>query len=95
MEHTLGPWEIEHNGRAVTQGCSANGDVLLTMAADSPSREANARLIAAAPDLLEALAGIAGDIEGYIALEWDDSKEAWQALANRARVTIAKATPTP
>lgn len=58
-----------------------------TLSFDTPTREANARLIAAAPDLLEALEEILG--HNYIAFveEGPISDDEWK----RAKAAIAKA----
>lgn len=61
MTHTPGPWRIETGGGSDPtshvyaddpNGCAADGD--LVTIADLIENEANARLIAAAPDLLAA-----------------------------------------
>ena len=56
MSHTPGPWRVESDGTTVAMGGQA---VIVAPAPDGATREtekANARLIAAAPDLLEAVA---------------------------------------
>jgi len=56
-KHTLGPWKI-------TKGASnelieqQDGPLICFAASNNPDTRANARLIAAAPDLLEALLAI-------------------------------------
>ena len=57
MKHTPGPWTItpEHEDAIDIYG---GGMVIHSIVADHPEHEANARLIAASPDLLEALEGI-------------------------------------
>lgn len=89
-KHTPGPWEVrERDGvlsiHAPGNTCPAqiNGDPSYL-----PEIRLNARLIAAAPDLLEALQAVMASCgaEGrYSALELHDA-------ANRARAAIAKAT---
>lgn len=97
IKHTPGPWNYDrsgyslyvNSGRELVTALSMDGKRLETS-------EANARLIAAAPDLLEALK------EATSALEWR-----WERVANRAapvhetaiqeaynqaRAAIAKAT---
>lgn len=53
-KHTPGPWEVYHNGKCVG---AEDGHILTTEVEGNGAEEAkaNARLIAAAPDLLEAL----------------------------------------
>ncbi len=57
-EHTPGPWELIHFGGPQI-GHKASGDAVCTMWGDENDPadpfHANARLIAAAPDILEAL----------------------------------------
>lgn len=86
-KHTPGPWWVDDNG-CVAAG---HGDTYETIAimhdwqGDS-EREANARLIAAAPELLEALRAVLDEI---------DENECGQSLSVRigkARAAIAKAT---
>ena len=67
MTRTPGPWRIEPavpgeaSGVHVFAGCATDGD--LVTIADFIENEANARLIAAAPDLLDALRAFCGDYE--------------------------------
>ena len=54
--HTPGPWQVagpSAKGYLVVQGAKGNGVALILM--DSDDEEADARLIASAPDLLQAL----------------------------------------
>lgn len=61
--------------------------------------EANARLVAAAPDLLEALQTCAGELAAIPAFGDDIGKQTSKALLgvalNRARIAIARATGQP
>lgn len=82
-EHTKGLWEVDHNlglshgaSRAIV---STNGDDLIIIADVQKTDDkinnflkdeqgmANAHLIAAAPDMLEALKEIIPDMEHYVA----------------------------
>ena len=66
-EHTLGPWTIrEPNGAGHGFSIPEIGSWFGTMAWE-PETMANARLCAAAPDLLEALEGLKS-----IMIEWHD-----------------------
>jgi len=92
-EYTPGPWDYKRN-----EGCKQIGPRLnrqtISEVACTPGRfdrdgggkqdEANARLIAAAPDLLEALKEVRDNVR-------DDSPAMW----DRVDAAIAKATPTP
>jgi hypothetical protein len=83
-KHTPGPWE--HDGDEIT---STSGDYIATTAygVSESQAEANARLIAAAPDLLDALREIA-----EVPPESGRYRE-WMERAQRiAESAIAKAT---
>jgi len=82
-KHTPGPWAAVARTNAYIEieapnqpGYATKKVAMISM----PNHEANARLIAAAPDLLEALKGF---MDGAEAMGWNTDK---------ARVTIAKAT---
>lgn len=57
MSHTKGPWEI-------VSGTKYKGNYEITAAIDG-EHEANARLIAAAPELLAALKNLLTEIEAH------------------------------
>ncbi len=83
-KHTPGPWEVElgtanRDWHIIKRGTAWN--------ATSAERDANARLIAAAPDLLAALALILAD---YSAAYGGDEKDEPKAM-KAARAAIAKA----
>ena len=90
MSHTPGPWEIESSFNPGYKNISAQKHTALAQVVwcmedegRSPECEANAHLIAAAPELLEALE----------ALVLDESKEYIPTrLWDAARAAIAKAT---
>jgi hypothetical protein len=82
-KHTQGPWIIE------AQGIYANGGHKRVATAmsheheiDWPTTMANARLIAAAPELLEALLRVLRDVAS-------DGLDGWE---DQARAAITKAT---
>lgn len=85
--HTPGPWQVDgHRGYGGHDGVRVSeprGYVLAVAISDVPElhAEANARLIAAAPDLLGALSDL-------YAAGSDASSEAWDG----ARAAILKAT---
>jgi len=97
--HTKGPWKVLENARGNGKICvtTANGapvhavlceiDVK-SVATDDATRLANARLIAAAPDLLAALSRIVGDHAdlGEIDLSTDE-----RAALDQGREAIRKA----
>lgn len=97
-EHTPGPWKAMHPDSGLI--CHAEDDVFIAQAfcersinqIDPVPRneqgEANARLIAAAPELLAALKGlVAGFDHTSTILEWETMLEALRV----AREVIAKA----
>lgn len=89
-KHTPGPWETDrnnvHSGQIATIHHCLNNDWVEVWSpnwpADEDEQEANARLIAAAPELLEAL-------EGFVAC-WDACASPVE-FAEKARAAIAKA----
>jgi len=101
--HTPGPWEHGNNG--LIYGQCGEDDVEAPFVCDviedsamqalgmlSPVEEANARLIAAAPELLKALEDLLADIDD-LASEFAISKEiANSSYGQAARAAIAKAT---
>lgn len=106
IKHTKGPWAVSKKAsrRVTADGiviCNAvlrnrGGPKHKTYMKDEHEAEANAELIAAAPELLEAL------IEAEVRLRYSgdrfhdvgapDRAEADWAAADKARATIAKAT---
>jgi hypothetical protein len=94
-EHTPGPWEAyDGHDHALGHWLVLTEDhvVVCDTLFDGPTHEANARLIAAAPDLLAALIDIAGERftpqAGYNAYNLDGMLTEAQELA---RAAIAKA----
>jgi len=95
--HTPGPWQIDHNNCHSGQVAVCHGDeegyveVWSENWSEGTSQSANARLIAAAPDLLAELQNIANANP----LNWDAPHNdfatfhAW--AQSRARAAIAKA----
>ena len=90
--HTPGPWHVCDADIAVNPFIvvdDANMSVA-DCACFSTRREANARLIAAAPDLLEALRQVMGWIDG-----WDPNfihDADWPETAHHIRAAISRAT---
>lgn len=94
--HTPGPWLITDSGTFVyaLNGRGSNRFWLSVSAAGpdhatQAEREANARLIAAAPELLEALQWYVDNDGTNIG---QPGNEPYEAGLNRARAAIAKAT---
>ena len=95
MKHTKGPWKAcEHGGYGDYDGnCIVIlGDdlrVAIVLGSDNEETNANARLIAAAPDLLEALENLHANIAEYARINnlgGFDNQDMQQA-----RAAIAKA----
>ena len=91
--YTPGPWH-EHSVELYIV-CGANGQAVADTEADSidqDERFANARLIAAAPDLLEALIDTLDFLERH-SNRWDGvNGKHPQVVVTAARAAIAKAT---
>jgi hypothetical protein len=94
--HTPGPWKMHHPssvvGSLVSYGDLTKGENICTVMPqlDIAVCEANARLISAAPELLDSL-------EQFVALANFDADtlpkttEEWDAMVTEAEVAIAKA----
>ena len=95
MGHTPGPWKAEKfehvrsNTRHQWFVCNTDGKNIVIFDLSGPNQEANARLIAAAPDLLR----VAMELEGL--LQYDQFGEYERNRLNEiyqlARAAIAKA----
>ncbi len=87
-KHTPGPWTFRQAGANwrvyASDGRSFDaGDALY-----HPENEANARLIAAAPELLRALEDLVDEQNGPPLIRYEKS---WAAAMGKARSAIAKA----
>ena len=97
-QHTPAPWKARFE--KVRYVIFVEGEVgekaLATTGGAWPDSEANARLIAAAPDLLEALQECAADLEAEIEARrgavLERTMERDLATVRKARAAIAKAT---
>ena len=84
--HTPGPWHVERHTDydkdiiIIEPRCMIDNDDV-----DQAEAEANARLIAAAPDLLESLVLLVNASHA-------EAAEEWERLHDLARTAIAKAT---
>ena len=93
IKHTPGPWNRIKGDRNVY---SAAGTVCKTPAilgggSAATNWEANARLIAAAPDLLEALEDALSDYDAWMKDADVTPNESLLAWTNKARSAIARA----
>lgn len=102
VQHTPGPWKLEHTSGGDGGGCCVvvdgmpprNGIAYVQAQVDDPynyARNANARLIAAAPELLAALLPMV-QFAMIFHVDCPDRAAAVQAKIDAARAAIAKAT---
>lgn len=91
-QHTLAPWVVSNNAVFGNHGVIKPlvADLNLSPVNDDESK-ANARLIAAAPDLLAALQALVGEAD-LGELDHDDDA---RALLDNARAAIERATGVP
>ena len=85
-KHTPGPWKLDDDDAVI--GITDDGGNIVCLGPEGWEKsmarwEANARLIAAAPELLEALQSIVGEL---------DEGEVWGSSITKAKAAIAKAT---
>ena len=93
-EHTPGPWTLEYVERGAFQVIEADGAVICHRnfwPHNAERSNANARLIAAAPDMLEALKTIGALLAGRTKTIKDD--ELWGAFSHII-AAVAKAENT-
>jgi len=98
MNHTPGPWQVMPRYRTNRQKeptfdvmTAGNNPENWEMVCDRAT-EANARLIAASPDLLEALQCLEEDLQAVMPVEL---VKHFGASRNKARTAIAKAEDQP
>lgn len=96
-KHTPGPWAVfQANGAApiyvqASPRKERRFDVALLADGDNPTLLANARLIAAVPDLYEALRAIEDHCSGKSGSKGVEHAAEGQRIRERARAAIAKA----
>lgn len=87
-KHKSGPWMISQSGNDTDPGKISievgDGEYFICQVDGGMHQQANAKLIAAAPELLSSL-------EALIA-SWDDLKPGESIIVDAARAAIAKAT---
>lgn len=93
---TPGPWVVE---RADDAYCIANvGNLVIIPEGGNvkhDNAEADARLIAAAPELLDALEDIANDYAERFDMDSQSTNPGMKVVVENARAAIAKARGTP
>ena len=89
IPHCPGPWYLA--GQSVVRwGTKKLGGTVAMM--HFLNREPNARVVVAAPTLLEDLDGLIAAIDAAYLAEWDDDTFArYEAVLKKARATVAKA----
>lgn len=99
MEHTKGPWYTEKLGAYPDEICITVGPPTGAFIATVPRysigseevAEADARLIAASPDLLDACKCVLADALAALQGEWDKSDGGFKAQVDMLQEAIAKA----
>lgn len=89
-KHTPGPWRVGKGGPNMCPTVGTEKGLMVAMVAygDGHPTQANARLIAAAPDLLEALEGME---RALLQMMDDPSRADEMSVVIKARAAIAKA----
>lgn len=94
-KHTPGPWKYDFQSVDREWAIVTNPYGLIVANVNADSRQtANARLIAAAPDLLEALEQIMPSIEDNDSITASQIRHVYADALNAARAAIAKAKGT-
>ena len=88
-KHTKGPWRVGQNGYDIEQDNKAAFAICLIYSGESS--KANAQLIAAATELLEALKYCEADLSAAEEL-FGEIPKCWHESIRDARAAIAKAT---
>lgn len=89
--HTPGPWSF----RGCDGGWAIDFNEDQEQVVDYVYEEADARLIAAAPELLEALEDIANDYAERFDMDSQSTNPGMKVVVENARAAIAKARGTP
>lgn len=70
-EHTPGPWAVSNQWGATQVGPPSGSVAVVTINQGVEQAQANARLIAAAPELLEMVAQLASGSPGDVQAAWE------------------------
>ncbi|MHC3750729.1 hypothetical protein ACYKDZ_17815 [Stutzerimonas stutzeri] len=89
--HTPGPWSF----RGCDGGWAIDFNEDQEQVVDYVYEEADARLIAAAPELLEALEDIANDYAERFDMDSQSTNPGMKVVVENARAALAKARGTP
>ena len=91
IKHTPGPWVASRGSFLFQIAINSESDTLAVVYGENGENEANARLICAAPELLEALTDALEDYDAWMKGAEVTPNESLQAWTNKARAAIAKA----
>ena len=86
--HTEGPWKVN---REDVLADNRHETLVATAFEENARWKANARLISAAPDLLQACQGCLQDAEDALSGDWEPSQEGWRATIDHLTRVIGKA----
>ena len=86
--HTEGPWKVN---REDVLADNKHETLIATVFEENARWKANARLIAAAPDLLEACQGCLQDAEDALSGDWEPSDDGWKSIIDHLTSVIGKA----
>lgn len=85
--HTPGPWKVDEDAPVIVSAQDGTDIAIASGRAERGTvQEANARLIAAAPEMLAALVILVRDFDSAV-----DHAPEYSAIADHARAAIAKA----
>ena len=92
QQHTPGPWKIDDDFKTSTVITDDTDMVICRIHGSGPSADADGRLIAAAPDLLEALKRFVKVMDESYDYQVSSEVLRLREAANEARAAITKAT---
>jgi hypothetical protein len=97
IEHTPGPWKdfVDDDGYLIVQMDAAHTVMLGDMESTCGTCHANARLIAAAPELLDALEGLLGIAADYMENTGKNPNDFFSITDARAVIAKAKGEDVP
>lgn len=92
--HTSGPWSVEPRGNLKARQFIEAGEFRIAECI-TRDHEANARLIAAAPDLLAALQDLANWLVCWSIASAEDMAQSFETMSRKAEAAIARAEGKP
>lgn len=97
MKHTPGPWEYAADKRDTMRVFAGDGEIVRALSThghrrlSKAEREANARLIAAAPDLLEFVEQIFNGLDTGMVKVDSPADETLENVLSRGRAAVSRA----